>query len=103
MSTAAWMNIKFPVGYVHPSLVPSYTEYSQMILPKLACATGTVYHLWHGSAKNRKYVDRHKILNGVRDVRSIVEPNAYGVWELTDKTVESKMREYFTSREDDGV
>lgn len=103
MSTAAWMDVKFPAGYLHPSLVPSYTEYSRMVLPKLACATGTVYHLWHGSAKNRKYVDRHRILDGIRDVRSIVEPNTDGIWELTNKAVDAKMREYFASREDDGV
>ena len=103
MSTAAWMNIKFPRGYVHPALVPSYEEYSRMTLPKLACSTGTLYHLWHGSAKNRKYVDRHKILNGVRDVRSILEVNKDGVFDLTDRAVEAKMREYFASREDDGI
>ena len=103
LSTAAWLDIKFPKGYVHQALLPSYEEYSRMILPKLTCALGTVYHLWHGSSKNRKYVDRHKILNGIRDVRSIVEPNPDGVWELKDIAVESKMREYFISREDDGM
>ena len=103
LSTAAWMDIKFPKGYVHPSLLPSYTDYCQMALPKLTCSTGTIYHLWHGSAQNRKYVDRHKILNGVRDVRSIMEVNKDGVWELTDRNVEAKMREYFESREDDGM
>jgi hypothetical protein len=103
MSTAAWMNIKFPRGYVHQSLVPSYEEYSRMAHPNLACSTGTIYHLWHGSAKNRKYVDRHRILDGVRDVRSILETNKDGVLELTDRDVDRKMREYFASREDDGI
>jgi hypothetical protein len=59
--------------------------------------------LWHGTAKNRKYVDRHRILDGIRDVRSILEANKDGVWELTDKSIDAKMREYFDSREDDGV
>lgn len=103
MSTAAWMNIKFPKGYVHQSLVPSYEDYSRMAHPNLACSTGTIYHLWHGSAKNRKYVDRHRILDGVRDVRSILETNKDGVLELTDRDVDRKMREYFASREDDGI
>jgi hypothetical protein len=48
-------------------------------------------------------VDRHKILNGVRDVRSILEANKDGVFNLTDRAIESKMREYFASREDDGI
>jgi hypothetical protein len=103
MSTAAWMGIKFPKGYVHQSLVPSYEDYSRLAHPNLACSTGTIYHLWHGSAKNRKYVDRHRILDGVRDVRSILETNKDGVLELTDREVDKKMREYFASREDDGI
>lgn len=103
MSTAAWMGIKFPRGYVHQSLVASYEDYSRMARPNLACSTGTIYHLWHGSAKNRKYVDRHRILDGVRDVRSILETNKDGVLELTDRDVDRKMREYFASREDDGI
>jgi hypothetical protein len=48
-------------------------------------------------------VDRHRILDGVRDVRSILETNKDGVLELTDRSVDTKMREYFASREDDGI
>lgn len=103
LSVAAWMNVKFPPTYLRPAFHASYTDYMRMDTPSLACATGTVYHLWHGTAKNRQYVDRHRILDGVRDVRSIIEPNKEGVFELTDKTVETKLRQYFVSREDDGV
>ena len=103
LSAAAWMGVKFPPTYLRPAFQPSYVEYSQMTLPNLACATGTVYHLWHGTAQNRKYVDRHRILDGVRDVRSILTENKDGVWELTDRKIDAKMREYFTSREDDGI
>ena len=103
LSAAAWLGVKFSPSYLRPAFQASYEEYSQIIVPKLACITGTVYHLWHGTATNRKYVDRHRILDGVRDVRSIVEANPQGVLELKDKTIESKMREYFTSREDDGA
>jgi len=103
LSAAAWMGVKFSPSYLRPAFQSSYQEYSQMMLPKLACATGTVYHLWHGTAQNRKYVDRHRILDGVRDVRSILSENKDGVWELTDHSVNKKMRDYFESREDDGI
>ena len=103
LSVAAWMGVKFPPTYLRPAFHASYNEYTQIPTPTFACATGTVYHLWHGTAKNRQYVDRHRILDGVRDVRSILEPNKQGVLELTDKTVEAKLRAYFVSREDDGV
>ena len=69
----------------------------------MGCAPGKVYHLWHGTHKNRKYVDRHAILDGIADVQRIVRPNWDGVFELNDKAVDAKLREYFTQREDDGV
>jgi hypothetical protein len=47
-------------------------------------------------------VDRHRILDGIRDVRHILEEKD-GVWVLTDKNVEEKLRQYFISRDDDGV
>ena len=103
LSAAAWLGVKFPPSYLRPAFQASYEDYTQQIPPKIACSTGTVYHLWHGTATNRKYVDRHRMIDGVRDVRSIVETNSQGVFELKDKTIESKMREYFTSREDDGA
>ena len=103
LSAAVWMGVKFPPTYLRPAFQPSYTEYCQMVAPKLACATGTIYHLWHGTAKNRNYVDRHRILDGIRDVRSIVETNKDGVFELTDRAVDAKLRQYFVDREDDGV
>jgi hypothetical protein len=103
LSAAAWLGVKFSPTYLRPAFQKSYEEYCQFAAPKVSCATGTVYHLWHGTAKNRKYVDRHRILDGVRDVRSILEANKDGVWELTDKSIDAKMREYFDSREDDGV
>lgn len=103
LSAAAWLGVKFSPTYLRQAFQPSYTEYCQMVPPKLACATGTVYHLWHGSVKNRKYVDRHRMVEGIRDVRSILETNEVGVFELKDKAVEAKMRGYFLEREDDGV
>ena len=62
-----------------------------------------MYHLWHGTHKNRKYVDRHQIVDGVPDVQRIVRPNWSGVFEVTDNGVATKLLEYFTQREDDGV
>jgi len=102
LSSAAWMGVKFHPSYLRPAFAASYAEYCALELPTMSCARGTIYHLWHGSNKNRQYVDRHKILDGIRDVRHILEEKD-GVWVLTDKKVEEKLRQYFISRDDDGV
>jgi len=103
LSTAAWLGVEFPKGYLKPAFVRSFADYRRMPRPTMGCAPGKVYHLWHGTHKNRKYVDRHAILDGIADVQRIVRPNWDGVFELNDKAVDAKLREYFTQREDDGV
>ena len=103
LSTAAWMGVEFPKGYLKPAFLRSFNEYRRMPKPTMSCTPGKVYHLWHGTHKNRKYVDRHQIVDGVPDVQRIVRPNWSGVFEVTDKGVATKLLEYFTQREDDGV
>lgn len=103
LSTAAWLGVEFPKGYLKPAFVRSYTDYRRMAKPSLTCSPGKVYHLWHGTHKNRKYVDRHQIVDGIPDVQRIIRPNWSGVFELTDKVVEAKLQTYFKEREDDGI
>lgn len=103
LSTAAWMGVEFPKGYLKPAFVRSFADYRRMPKPSMSCTAGKVYHLWHGTHKNRKYVDRHQIVDGILDVQKIVRPNWSGVFEVTDKAVAAKLQEYFTQREDDGT
>ena len=103
ISAAVWLDVKFPEAYLKPALVPAYKEFCEKPKPRITCIQGSVYHLWHGTHKNRKYVDRHEILNGIRDVRTIMRPNWYGVMEFSVRGVSEKLRTYFVEREDDGV
>lgn len=67
---------------------------------------GLIVHSWHGEIKNRQYVDRYRILseeqfNPYQHIRIAHE----GHWEWTAAAPErlrSRMRDYFTSRRDDG-
>ena len=51
---------------------------------------------------NRKYVDRHAILDGIKDVRKIIRPNWSGVWEFSVRDMSDKLLNYFVERVDDG-
>ena len=103
LSTAAWMGVEFPKGYLKPAFLRSFNEYRRMPKPTMSCTQGKVYHLWHGTHKNRKYVDRHQIVDGIQDVQKIIRPNWSGVFEVLDKEVAAKLLEYFAQREDDGT
>ena len=101
LSAAAWLGTPFNKGYLKPALEPAYIEYLKLPRPLLTCTSGTIYHLWHGTSKNRKYLERHAMLNGIKDVRDIVKEED-GIFVLTDSSFESKMIEYFKERDDDG-
>jgi hypothetical protein len=103
ISAAVWLDVKFPESYLKPALIPAYKEFCEKPRPRIGCIQGTVYHLWHGTHVNRKYVDRHKILDGIKDVRTIMRPNWYGVMEFSIRGMSDKLLKYFLEREDDGI
>jgi len=102
LSVAAWLNVPFKPTYLQEALKPAFDEFNKLPKPKLGNIRGTVYHLWHGIRENRKYLERHLILDGVSDVRDILVLNKDGVFELTDSKINEKLEEYFISRHDDG-
>jgi hypothetical protein len=103
LSAAAWLGVKFPSTYLKPALVPAYEVFDKLPKPRITCTSGAIFHLWHGTHVNRRYVDRHTILDGVKDIRKVMRPNWNGVWEFSTKGLSEKMLDYFVSRVDDGV
>ena len=100
LSAAAWLGV---ITDVHPAFRTTYATYCAQSRPRLACTSGKVYHLYHGTHANRKYVSRHAILDGVRDVQTLLRPNWDSVWELSDKRVEPLLLTYFLERQDDSL
>jgi hypothetical protein len=103
LSAAAWLGVKFPATYLKPALLPAYTEFDTLPKPRITCTSGPVFHLWHGTHANRRYVDRHAILDGVNDIRKVMRPNWNGVWEFSVKGLSEKLLDYFNERVDDGI
>jgi hypothetical protein len=66
---------------------------------------GTIYHLWHGSMKDRDYVNRQRILVEYDyNPRSDIKIADTGAWEWTNhKTgLSAKVEQYFYLRNEDG-
>jgi hypothetical protein len=103
LSAAAWLGVKFPTTYLKPALIPAYKEFDAHPKPRMTCAPGAVYHLYHGTHVKRRYVDRHTMLDGVKDIRKVIRPNWQGVWEFSVRGLSEKLQQYFIEREDDGV
>lgn len=100
LSAAAWLGV---ITDVPPAFKNTYAEYCKNPRPRMACTPGKVYHLYHGTHVNRKYVSRHAILDGVRDIQTILRPNWHDVWEVSDKRVEPLLLTYFLERQDDSL
>jgi hypothetical protein len=97
------------LGFQGESLAPylskykGYDEYVEKVKassPRVASMRGCFAgHLPHGTANNRRYVERHKMLVGDLSVRR----NASGVYEWEDPSNNGPMLEYFRSRDEDNL
>ena len=107
LSTAAWMNQSFNKWFtaLPLSVKKAYEEYRQNPLPSISYLENThIFHLYHGTRENRKYVDRHKPFHIARDIRNMLRDNKDGVFEWRDRNKWNPIFiEYFNSRDDDGV
>ena len=92
--------------------VPSTEHYLQWAKPfhaavagNLHAIKGDLYHLWHGDAAHRKYLDRHVPLEAFEfDPNVDIRISQQGAWEwATDKPeLHAYLRNYFLSRQEDG-
>jgi len=103
LSSAAWLGVEFVPSYLRDAFRSSYSEFKKLPRPTISCIEGTVYHLWHGTRKNRKYQERHTLLDGVEEIRAAIIENRDGVFEFKDPELQQKIRGYFDGRDDDGV
>lgn len=112
LSCAAWMGRKFPESsrsYPKQALRERYETYIEKIRknkPRLTYMEGIVEHLWHGSRENRKYADRHRLIENISGVDSILKINEDGVFEFKDDVYElwnPLFTKYFEERKDDDL
>ena len=103
MSSAAWLGVDFKPNFIKTAFLKTFEEYKSNPKPRIACVPGKIYHLFHGTTANRKYVDRHLIVKDIPDIKKIVRVNWFGVFEVTDRKVADQMRDYFINRQDDGI
>ena len=85
--------------------IPAYKEFVDKMgtTPKISHINGGIYHLFHGSLVKRQYTNRHTIFKDIVDVRTILKEDESGLFEITDREIAQKVKEYFKSRNDDGV
>jgi hypothetical protein len=62
-----------------------------------------IYHLYHGSINNRKYVDRHSLpeLLKTKNWKDAIFVNQYGMYELKSPRINKVLKDYFLSRKED--
>lgn len=96
----------FSLGLVSDTYMRSHTReevdrwwtHIRSLNPKLGYIEGNIYHLGHGSAKNRNYVDRHHFFSGGTPS---VHLNEEGIYELDNPEDNDILLAYFRSRQED--
>lgn len=108
LSCAAWLKKDFPKGFqsLPTAIKPAYEEYKKNLKePKVTYLKGMdIYHLYHGARVNRKYAERHKMLDVGADIRVLTGKNEEGVLEWKEPRVWNTLfLEYFQQRHDDDI
>ncbi len=108
LSAAVWHQLEVPREF--PALPKgvelAFEEYkSNCRLPKITFGKGiSIYHLYHGSFRNRQYLERHKLLQNVTDIRELITRNQQGVFEWKEPEIWNPLfLTYFRERNDDDV
>ena len=110
LSAAAWLNKSFPPKFqsLPLALKGVYAEYRERCKahpPRVFFLHGIdVYHLYHGSRTNRKYAERHAMLQVPTPIQELLTKNKDGVWEWQILTTWNPMLfSYFMNRQDDDL
>jgi len=107
LSVAGWTKQEFDKSFssLPLSMVKSYIEFKKQPKPRISYLKDIhVFHLYHGSRTNRRYVDRHKPVNIAREISNIVKVNDDGMFEWKEPNRWNQFFiDYFNSREDDGI
>jgi hypothetical protein len=107
LSAAAWLNKPFPPNFksLPPPLVLEYSKFNSKPKPRITYLPNiSVKHLYHGSKENRKYVDRHKMLDVTEDISKLILKNNDGLFEWIKPNVWNPIfLKYFIERNDDDL
>jgi hypothetical protein len=106
LSVAKWLHKKFPSKFqsLPKALQSKYKEYLTFTSPEIVFRrNGEIYHLYHGSRKNRQYAERHKMLEITESIQDMIEINKDGAYEWKDPKWNEVFLEYFKNRFDDAV
>ena len=105
LSSAKWLNKAFPEKFksLPSAMKRAYATYRKLESPSITCREGDVFHLYHGSRKNRQYSERHHLLDVSTDIQDMIKINSDGVYEWKDPKWNLVMYDYFKNREDDDV
>ena len=107
LSVVAWMDhtINKWFSSLPLSMKKAFEEFKLNPRPSISYLKDThIFHMYHGSRENRKYVDRHKPFNIARDIRDMVKFNKDGMFEWREPNRWNTLFiDYFDGRDDDGI
>jgi hypothetical protein len=104
-SALFWLNRQLPDYVKLQAYDLTDNLFNKLEKPTIINAHGNIYHLYHGSQKNRQYAKRYKILEKIENIKDIliVEENKPFEFKPEYCFLNDYIKEYLINRDDDSI
>ena len=94
------------MGANFKAALDDWQERAALLKRNVGYVPGTIFHHWHGAKKNRRYLDRWKILvENTYDPLKDIKRDAQGLYQLAGNKIglRDDIRAYFRQRNEDSI
>ena len=102
ISFNGWLKISYNKSLYN---IEEYNKFFNYQKPLIAYINGNVYHLYHGSTKNRQYQERYEITKNLKNINDIliIEENKPFEFKPEYSYLNDNIKEYLINRFDDNI
>lgn len=103
-SVCGWLKLSYK-NDLYNSIIEEYNKFLNYQKPLIEHINGNIYHLYHGSLKNRQYKERFKILDKIKNIKDIliIEENKPFEFKPKYSYLNNQIKQYLKDRDDDSI
>jgi hypothetical protein len=104
-STFGWLKLSYNGPSIFKSIIIEYNRFLKYNKPSIGYISGCIYHLYHGSRKNRQLGIRYNIIKNIENIQDIliIEENKPFEFKPEYSYLNEYIKEYLKNRDDDSI
>jgi len=107
-SAFGWLKINHNHASLNDFIIEEYNIFKKYDKPIIGYINGSIYHLYHGTTRNRQYSKRHNIFKYIKDIKNIkdaliIEENKPFEFKPEYSYLNNYIKEYLKNRDDDSI